>query len=243
MTSKIIVSLTILPSRINTCKRCIESLLIQSKCPDVINVWIPENCKRDNTVIENYPSFLINEKIKIQKHEDLGPITKILPTLKQEWETDNIIITADDDVVYPKNWIKNLIAASKKQNNSVICYRGRNFKTKENLKYSSTELLTCRNVKVETKVDIVTGTWGALYKPKFFTDEIFSVDLTSKFFFVDDIWLSGQLKKNNIPIYVIPSDEIIAPDSNHSVTSLWEINRRTDNNDYGIMFFEKFFKK
>jgi len=241
---KIIISLTILPSRLKNSQKCIQSLLSQDTKPDAIYIWHPQNCRRDKTVVKEMPPYLQNPLIHNLKVEDMGPITKILPSLKKEWNNkDTIIITADDDVIYPKNWVSGLVEASDKSPNSVFCYRGRNFRDKQNPLYAHTNLVGGHRVKKNTEVDIVTGTWGALYKPQFFKEEFFDVDLSSKFFFVDDIWISGQLKKHGVKAYVTHTPNPITPDENNNVTSLWEINRVSDNNDYGIQYFKEYFKK
>lgn len=241
--NNIIVSLTVLPSRVNSAIKCINSLLNQSTKPDKIYIWHPQNCRRDKTVISKLPDFYYHPLIENLKTEDIGPLTKLLPTVKKEWNNKECkIITADDDVIYPNNWITNLVKASEKSPNCVFCYRGRNFKN-EVLKYSNTYLILGQKVSKNIQIDIITGTWGALYKPKFFTEEFFNIDLKSKFFFVDDIWISGNLKKHNVKAYVTHIDRAITPDANNTVTSLWEINRVSDNNDYGINYFKDYFKK
>jgi hypothetical protein len=239
-----IISLTILPSRIDSAQDCINSLLNQKGKWDFIQVWIPRNCRRDKKEVNEIPSYLINDKIKIGFTDDMGPITKIYPTLQKYFDNKELnIITADDDVIYPDNWVKNLVKFSNKNPNNVICYRGRNFQDKRILKYMYTTLITCNSIEQMTKVSIVTGTWGALYKPKFFTEEFFDVDLDTPFFYVDDIWISGQLLKNNIDAYVIPNYKPIIPTKNADNLSLWEINRKGNNNDYGINYFKEEFQK
>lgn len=51
----------------------------------------------------------------------------------------------------------------------------------------------------------MTGCAGIMIKPKFFTEEFFDYKKApEEAFFVDDIWISGNLARRDIPRYVIP---------------------------------------
>ena len=64
-----------------------------------------------------------NGKIIINRCEDYGPITKIIPTLNMtSISSRDFIIVCDDDIYYRKKFPKYLIAAAKKDPNSVHSY-------------------------------------------------------------------------------------------------------------------------
>jgi len=51
-------------------------------------------------------------KITIHRCDDDGPATKLLPTLGREFSIgrlDSILMIADDDVIYPPNWVESLV--------------------------------------------------------------------------------------------------------------------------------------
>lgn len=238
---KTYISLTVLPSRLNKLKATIDSIINQSILPEKILVWLPLNCRRDNKEIVKIPKFLECSLIETEYVQDIGSATKLLPALKKFWGDNDVqLITIDDDVIYPKNFIKGLLEATTKFPNTCLGYRGRNFITK-NKKYNETRLFTSNKINESKEVDIITGTWGALYKPTFFTDEVFTLDVNTPAFFTDDIWFMGHLAKNKVKRVILPLNEKISPREVSDIKSLWSINKGGHNNNYTINLFKKYF--
>ena len=243
---KKIVSLTVLPSRLDNIRATIDSLLHQDEMPDEICVWLPENAKRDNTPIGDIPGFLKRDPIRVEVVGDVGPATKLIPALRRYWnKRETIVVTADDDQVYPKTWLSGLLGYSKQFGNSCLGYRGRKFlrlgMIRLSLSYQRAIVKLGNRIGRPKKVDIVTGVWGALYRVKFFDEEVFDLDLDSPMFFTDDIWFSGMMAKNGITRYVVPMTDSVKPTEQWTVGALWEINEAGENNDWSISFFKNDF--
>ena len=105
---KVIVSLTTFPKRINRIWIVIESILNQTIGPDKIILWLSEEQFKD---INDLPSNLLKLTgrgldIRFVK-EDLKSYKKYYYSFK-EYPND-IIITVDDDIIYPNNMIANLL--------------------------------------------------------------------------------------------------------------------------------------
>jgi len=232
---KNIISLTTIPSRIFNIEKTINSLLKQNTKPCEIIIWLSNQYKRiDGNII--IPNFILDSDITIKYCEDIGPFTKLFYTLKEEWEfSETNIITVDDDVYYPPNWLSKLIEYSNKNPNSCIGYRGRVLKNK--LHYNSSILYKGSPSSEPLEVDIITGTWGALYKPKFFTSEIFNYKKINDNFFVDDLWITGNLAKNNIKRLIIEDVGITPLYEVSEIDSLWSINSLSKNNDKMLSYF------
>jgi hypothetical protein len=137
-----IVSLTTVHSRINTVHFTIYSLLCQSIRPEKIVLWVSENSygydegisfKEIPKVLQDLVSK--NKNFEIKFCENFGPHTKLIPSLR--FYSGFNIITADDDVLYPSTWAQDLIKASNKNLNSIVCHCARKIKIKEGsfLKY------------------------------------------------------------------------------------------------------------
>ena len=96
----IYASLTIIPHRIKSLNKKIDSLLKQTKKPDKIFINIPYAYKRFSEKIENeqLPKFN-NKTIEITRCEDCGPGTKLLGSLNK-LEKDSLLILVDDDNIY-----------------------------------------------------------------------------------------------------------------------------------------------
>ena len=231
---KTIISFTTIPSRINKIEKTIGSIINQPI--DEIVLWLPKNFKRVQGQINNIPKFLINNKVNIQYVEDIGSITKIWYALKDTKYENCNIITIDDDVIYPSNFVQTFL--NKKDLDEVLCYRGRILNSPFN-NYRNSQVIHCNDIKYEKPVHIVTGTWGAIYKSSFF-DKHFFERSTSNRHMVDDIYISANMWRNNIPMKVINNDfKPIDDKITSKIESLWAINARSNFNNETLNFFKQ----
>jgi hypothetical protein len=113
----LIVSLTTIPERMHKVHLCIESLLSQSCAPDYLMLWVsvPED------KIPKKLARLTQRGLQIKFCKDIRSHRKIIYTLKEN--PQSIIVTADDDVFYPKNWLKQLYDAYQKEPKYIHCHR------------------------------------------------------------------------------------------------------------------------
>ena len=107
----IIATMSSLPKRISNLEHVIKSIYDEV---DEIHLNIPNYCKRLN---EYYNINKINElkkfkKIKIFITDDNGSMTKLLDTMKRVNKNDYILVI-DDDQIYHKKFINELIKISK----------------------------------------------------------------------------------------------------------------------------------
>jgi hypothetical protein len=138
----------------------------------------------------------------------LGPITKILPTLKRVRDEDAIIISIDDDIIYKKKLINDLVKNSIKYPNEVIGGIGYKF-----INEKSTKKARCFDVDTisewwpapyESKdskyVDIIEGFGGIAYKKRLvdipLLEKLNEVSYNCKF--SDDLTISYVLAKYNV---------------------------------------------
>jgi hypothetical protein len=193
----VIVSLTSHGKRIYDVFLVIESLLEQTIKPNKIILWLAE----DEFTMDNIPVILKkmqNRGLIIEFCEDIKSYKKLIPALKKY--PNDIIITADDDVIYQYDLIENLLN-SYKQNPELIHFcRGRRIKFKDdnNLEnYMKWDF--CRNDYEISKLNISIGIGGILYPPN-----VLYKDVTNKEFFLslapnaDDVWLYAMALKNGI---------------------------------------------
>lgn len=191
----IIVSLSTSPKRIFKIESVLQCILKnQTLIPDKIVLNLPYVFKRNNSTFKDpLPSYIINnEKIHINFTEDIGPITKILPTTKLYSDPDAIIISIDDDIWYPPHMIEQLVSVARKYPNAVVTGSASHIgkRTENGIQY----------------VDFIEGFNGVLYRQKHLAN--FPIEEISKFpracYLGDDLILSNYLKKHNIPIISAP---------------------------------------
>ena len=112
---KFIVSFTTSPTHINKCGPMINSILDQTRKPDLFLLNIPEKFARTGEfyVVPKY----IRKSLTVNRVDtDYGPATKILPSVMylrdgtentKKYDPENTrIIYLDDDIAYPKRMIE-----------------------------------------------------------------------------------------------------------------------------------------
>lgn len=192
---RFVVSLTTLTSRINNTHFTISSILSNTMIPDKIylnvekSVEIPEELKRSDGILH------IN-----QVPHDLGPLTKLYPTLLEETDPETVIVCVDDDKIYNPHTFEHLLRASQKYPEQCICNTGWSY---IDMRYFHIPIIM--NIpNVVRKVSVLQCYNGVLYKRKFFSKlddlEQFCGECKS----TDDILISKALNKLGINIYSIP---------------------------------------
>ena len=164
----LIVSLTTYSHRINDVYLVVESMLRQSVLPNRIILWLDE----DEFSGDMLPVLLKKQRqrgLEIMYCKNIRSYKKIIPTL--QLTKDCNIITVDDDIIYPYDFIERSLLAYQKNKNCVYYYCGRiilhdgnRFKSynKWPMVESSTELFDV----------LPTGAGGVFYPAGCFDDRV-----------------------------------------------------------------------
>jgi len=194
----IIVSLTTTPYRINKIRETLDSILHQSIKPDLIILNIPYHFKRDNIKYQ-IPTWLNNYKgVVINRTDDFGPFTKLIPALAQDLPPDTIIITVDDDVWYPRHVVRDLVKYSMQHPHAAITSINRRFDLDHNYQISNIKAY----YKHGSQAPLIIGIAGAAYRRSFFNHEFSSLlpKLPAACQLSDDLVITMYLEQHNIPI-------------------------------------------
>ena len=240
---KVFVSLTSIPSRIPNLHYTINSLLGQYQMIDKIIVNIPFKYHRfDDPII--IPLFLrLNDKIIINRCEDYGPATKLLGLLANsdiKPEPEDIIIICDDDRNYPLDFVKDLVTSVNKHSNYCITNAGWEIEALSSYRYVKTDYPRGKEYDIEGFIDVLGGCCGFALKYKMVSDkkDMMEVDMNSKIFLVDDVWISGHLTKNGVKIWLQKS--VDAPRNINITNALCNLvgeNSRQVCNEIAIKYF------
>ena len=238
---KIIVSLTSFPPRYVNLHLCLLSLLKQTVRPDKIIVWLYK---------EEFS--LTNEMKELEKYgieyksvdENLKPHKKYFYAMK-EFPND-LIITIDDDVIYPENCIETLITTHKKFPDSVCANRVNKITKKINgdiFEYKYWINNFNKSVKPSHKL-IATGCSGVLYPPHSISKEFLNTEKIKKYCLnADDIWLKFAELKNDIKVVWTGTNFILPYEIEESQKiSLAASNVNQNKNDFYIKECEKLWK-
>jgi hypothetical protein len=118
---ELIITLTTYNKRIFQVHLAIESLLEQTLKPNRIILWLDKN----EFSHENLPLNLLtleNRGLQIEFCENIRSYKKLIPTLLKYPHA--IPITADDDIIYPEDFVERLYKAYLKDPSKIYFYRG-----------------------------------------------------------------------------------------------------------------------
>lgn len=227
--NNIILSLTSYPARIKTVHKTIKSLLTQTLKPEKIILWLTESefPKRE----KNLPKELkkqIKQGLSIEYYKNnIRSYTKLIPTLKKY--PNKIIVTADDDIIYKKDWLERLYKDHLKYPNFIVAHRITKFI------YKSNSFNVIRGgfhyYKKPSFLNELTGVGGVLYFPNCFFEDVLNEDLFMKLAPTnDDIWFWLQAVLKGIKIKVIDNPYIKLKYVPHTQTvGLFNINNKGKN--------------
>ncbi len=117
----ITASLTSFPARINYVHLAVKSLMLQSCKPDRIILWLADEQFPDHTLPKNLTD-LEKYGLEIKWCDDLYGHKKYFYCLQQQKENE-VIITFDDDIIYPIDAIKRLVAKHREFPDCLVCER------------------------------------------------------------------------------------------------------------------------
>ena len=214
-----IITLTTIPSRLIAdydagIKSCIKSLVSQDYPGDYkihFNIPLKLNSTGEEYIIPQWliDTFNTNPNFQIFRTDDIGPLTKLWPTMERTSDPDTIIVVCDDDLVYHPHMLREQVINQYRFDNSAVGYDG----------------LTCwypifndvrdhyiTAIRKNFKVKILQHYKTISYKRKFLKDD-FKNFMKDYYEWNDDILMSAYLGKHNIK-RVCTYSEKYTPDYN-----------------------------
>ena len=188
---KVVVSLTSFPYRFKRLHLCLESLLRQTVKPDVICLWLAED---EIAGIELPKTLSIQEQrgvtIKFCK-ENLRSYNKLLHSIKEF--PNAILITVDDDVIYERNMLSQLLLAHEKYPTEIIAHRAAIIKKRADGKLCNySEWEACIWEREGSQV-LPMGVGGVLYPPNALSREVHNTKVLKKLCpYGDDVWFKAM---------------------------------------------------
>ena len=194
---KVIITLTTISSRINNIDQVLETLLKQDYINYEIRLYISREAYLLDKGIDDVPSkYLNDERLKIIYVENTGPYRKLMPALKEFFGTNQILITVDDDVLYPQNFISTLILANQIYD-CPIAYRGRKITISET-KINPYKQWEKNNLTGCSFSHLPTGKDGVLYRPSYFHKNVLDISQAIEIApTTDDLWFKWHTVLNN----------------------------------------------
>lgn len=181
---KIIVSLTTHKERIEYVHYALDSLYVQTLRPSEVRLYVAKGeYKIFPDILKKFQPWL-----KIIQTDDIGSYKKFIPALMEARE-DEIIVSLDDDFVYPPHLLSCLYRHFLKHQDALIGYCG--FKNDK------------------PYFEGIAGGMGILWNPKIFNPRAMPYFFKKELFFdaigrnYDDGWISLSCLENKIPIQCV----------------------------------------
>lgn len=191
-TERLVVTLTTIPSRVSSLMLTLHSLLDQSCPPDRIIVAWPETHQRTGAP---YPRPQLPDGVEALACPDEGPATKILFALRAEPRA--VLVVVDDDVIYPRDFLRTLMEAHREDPSAAIGWRGWQLRSGVDPRDLNHVFATALVQPLE--VDVLLGTWGYLVPPGALDDSVHRFDgWPNAVRWVDDVWISGHLARRGV---------------------------------------------
>lgn len=225
---RLVVSLTTIPSRLTQPRiiQVLQSIHNQTLKPDALYLGLPRFCVKTKTPYPATPPAIKRLCKTIPIPNDYGPVTKIAAGLIAEGDPDTIIVTCDDDTVYPPTLLSELSDRAQRFPQAAIgsasiylgsfpCYLG--FATVATQGHKTGPLGLLHKARQfwdlplspdqPRQADILCGFPGVAYRRSFFPGSFvhFIRDFLDQAIsnrdtrLNDDVTLSGFISRQNIP--------------------------------------------
>ena len=213
--SDIVVTLTTTPSRIGLLEPTLKSLLDQSRPPARIVLNVPEFSTREQVAYTIPDSLASLKSLEIRRCADLGPGTKLIPSVQAE-APDTLLLVVDDDRIYPRWLIARYETAAARDPDVVHTMSGwiapadltdRMTTIRSNLFMQPPAPIRASRLRKPRPVDIFQGVMSYLVRPRFF-DAARLADFSqdpAETRYVDDVRSSALCK---VPIRVLPAPSL-----------------------------------
>ena len=226
----IIITLTSFSARRTALIKTLQSLILQDEIYDFIVIWLAEqDYKQMASYLKKYEKY--NVQVRLAPR-DIKSYKKIFYSA-QLWPK-SILITADDDILYHRTWLRELLTAYTPGRKVVVGHRGSLIQSLPNgmvAEYLTWER-TFKSDSPKRNIFLTSG-GGNLYPPgcfssNFFRDEIFMKVCPT----ADDLWQYSMLLLSGYAFQVVESTskEIITWRGSQK-QALWHTNIIHGQND------------
>lgn len=199
---QVIISLTSFPKRFSKLWIVIESLMRQKVKPDYIKLYLSKEQVKNLKELPNSILKLQRNGLQIFiKDDDLRSHKKYYYVFQDNPE--DLIVTVDDDIIYPSNMLKDLLDAFKSHPDCIVARYGHyiKFKNSSILPYKEWD----DDIKNNPSVNIFFGSGGGtLFQPnkinKDILDKSIFMDICK---LADDVWLNAYIRLSGFKVFLV----------------------------------------
>lgn len=201
MDDRVVVSLTTFPARIGYVHMAVKSLLNQTVKPERLLLWLAKDQFRDVEIPDELKELCAYGLEIRYCDEDILAHKKYYYAMREFPE--HIIVTYDDDIIYPEDSLEKLLRMHKQHPRAIVCNRGREIKVENG------EVAAYRYWRVSGRIPAGVQTYhvmastgaGTLYPPHCMPEETFDLEkIRTLALTADDLWMKAMSIKGEIPV-------------------------------------------
>jgi hypothetical protein len=202
---KVLVSLTTTFHRQHLVRPTLASLQAQTAPPAAIYVNVSTEPYLQDRGFGSVPDFLTDPALSVAWVPNTGSYRKLLPTLERAEATD-IVVTADDDVVYARDWLARLVEAAEAAPHAIVAARARVMTRNAWGGWTNYRLWPNADLPMAGHGLLPIGVGGVVYRkdlldlPWLFDPRFASLAPTT-----DDIWFRAASLRRSTPVVVDPA--------------------------------------
>jgi hypothetical protein len=191
--AEVVLSITSIPERIELFLAALGWLERQRVRPRAAVIWLGEESFPERRRRELEQQFSLPAGVEIRYRPDLGPQTKLLYALREF--PGSAIVTADDDVIYPEDWLEGLHSSYAAAPQHIHCWRAHRIVLAADgtlAPYREWEWLA-PGLQGPSQLLFPTGTCGILYPPGSLADEVWDLATMRRLCpTADDTWFKAM---------------------------------------------------
>lgn len=204
---EVVVSLTSYPKRFPGLPLCIKSILLQDMLPDKIIVYLGSDTKVEDITQAMRELEIYGVEYRLDPYKNLRPHKKYFYAM-QEYP-DSLVITVDDDLIYPTDMIRSLLSMHELFPEAVCARRTHvmRFNLFGNLRPYETWKKGMIIKSIPSFSLMAVGCGGVLYPPKCLHEKAFDTKTIENICLgADDIWLKCMEILADTKVVYVPSD-------------------------------------
>jgi hypothetical protein len=192
------VSMTTHGHRLELAFYALESIASGDVKPARLILWLSDQatCARPPETLQR----LAQRGLEIRHTEDVGPHTKYFPYLEGARTPGVPLVTADDDTLYPRDWLRRLLAAYAEAPAVIHCFRARRMLVRDGRFQPYSVWPVCKDTR-PSHCNFITGVSGVIYPPEYLDflhrqGSAFQVCCPH----ADDIWLTANAIRGGVKV-------------------------------------------
>lgn len=206
------ISLTSISRRLGTLHQTIGSLIAQDYPDFDVNLYLSSDPHMLDEGVTRLPEELdellsgAGSRLKIYFTSNTGPYRKLLPLLAKNRGSSTLIATADDDTIYPPDWLARLVERYN-THRCIIAYRGHEMLHRQGSFTPYRRWMTTKSKQQSGLLLLPTGKDGVLYHSRFFHPAVMNIQAAAELApTTDDLWWKWHSAAVGVPVHVINPD-------------------------------------